>query len=83
MWKPLLLGVVAITTSTPTVTVQGALPNGYVWGCLPGNISAHLPFCDPTLDAWTRAKDLVSRLTLNEKMGLLGREYYSTYTCIV
>ena len=49
-----------------------AFPNGYVWGCLPGNVSAGLPFCNSSLPVAARVYDLVSRLTLKEKLGLLG-----------
>ena len=42
-----------------------ALPNGYNWGCLKGNVSSSLPFCDHTLDIKLRVDDLVSRLTLD------------------
>jgi hypothetical protein len=47
------------------------LPNGHAWGCLPGNISAGFPFCDPTLTVAERVKDLVSRLSLDEKIGFV------------
>lgn len=47
-----------------------ALPNGYVWGCL--NISKTLPFCDHTLPTSVRVDDLVARMTLTEKLGLIG-----------
>ena len=46
-----------------------SLPNGHAWGCLPGNISAGFPFCDPKLPIAERVADLVSRLSLDEKIG--------------
>ena len=52
-----------------------ALPNGYAWGCL--NISSSLPFCDHTLPISQRVDDLVSRLTLNEQVGLLGPDRFT------
>ena len=45
-------------------------PSGYFEGCL--TVSKSLPFCDASLPTPARVKDLVSRLTLEEKMGLLG-----------
>eukprot|EP01047_Picozoa_sp_COSAG01_P051479 COSAG01_NODE_5318_length_4337_cov_11.889571_2_plen_208_part_00 len=49
-----------------------AYPNSYFWGCLPGNVSAHLPFCDASRPVGERVRDLVGRLSLDEKLGLLG-----------
>jgi hypothetical protein len=48
-----------------------SLPNGQVWGCLPGNVSSHLPFCDVTLPINQRISDLVDRLTVDEMVALL------------
>lgn len=53
-----------------------ALPNGYAWGCL--NISKSLPFCDHALPMEVRTQDLVSRLTLREKISLLGADTKNT-----
>ena len=50
------------------------MPNGHAWGCLPGNVSAHLPFCDHTLAVEERIDDLLKRLTLEEKIGLLSAD---------
>lgn len=50
------------------------LPNGHAWGCLRGNISASLPFCDDALSIADRVKDLVSRLTLEEKIGVMSAD---------
>ena len=47
-------------------------PNAYFWGCLPGNVSATLPFCNHALSTPARVADLVGRLSLEEKLGLLG-----------
>ena len=49
-----------------------ALPNGHVWGCQHGNISSKLPFCDATQPIETRLDDLISRLTLDEKINLMS-----------
>ncbi len=51
-------------------------PNGYAWGCY--NISANLPFCNPNLSFDDRINDLISRLNLTEKLGLLGPNTVST-----
>jgi hypothetical protein len=51
-----------------TVTAKQVLPNGHAWGCLPGNISSSLPFCDTNLSISDRVADLVGRLTLDEKV---------------
>lgn len=48
------------------------LPNGYAWGCL--NISSALPFCNPSLTVEERLTDLVSRMTEEEKLGVLGAD---------
>jgi xylan 1,4-beta-xylosidase len=53
-----------------------ALPNGYAWGCL--NISKALPFCDPKLPVQARVSDLLSRLTLEEKLLLMGPDTVDT-----
>lgn len=52
------------------VAVATALPNGYAWGCL--NISKDFPFCDHTLPISVRVDDLVDRMTLREKLGLIS-----------
>jgi len=53
-------------------------PSGYFYGCLPGNVSHALPFCDPSLAVAQRVADLVSRLSLEEKLGLLGPDTTDT-----
>ena len=55
-----------------------ALPNGFVFGCSKGNISAMLPFCDVSLPISARVADLASRLTLDEMLGLLGSDTVNT-----
>eukprot|EP01043_Picozoa_sp_COSAG02_P093166 COSAG02_NODE_29707_length_564_cov_1.475269_1_plen_73_part_01 len=62
----LLLGLPLLTLADP----GSMLPNGHVWGCLPGNISANHKFCDHTLPTAERLADLVSQLSLEEKIGL-------------
>ena len=64
---PLLLGLVPLALADPGST----LPNGHVWGCLPNNVSAHHKFCDHTLPTAERLADLVSQLSLEEKIGLM------------
>lgn len=59
-----------VITILALVSGAHALPNGYAWGCL--NISKSLPFCDTTLSTQARVEDFVSRLSLTEKLGLLG-----------
>ena len=49
-------------------------PNGHVWGCLPNNVSSTFPFCDDTLPISERLLDLVNRLTLEEKIGLMSAD---------
>ena len=73
--------VVAIATvaatETQTVTAEpsmAAYPNGHAYGCLPGNVSAKLPFCNASLTVSERLEDLVGRLTLDEKIGLLAAD---------
>jgi beta-glucosidase-like glycosyl hydrolase len=53
-----------------------AYPNGYVWGCL--NISASYPFCNWSLPIEKRIEDLISRLTLTEKLNLMGANTVTT-----
>ena len=48
------------------------LPNGHVWGCLPNNVSSSFPFCNSSLPLSERITDLINRLTLEEKAGLLS-----------
>ena len=60
-----LLALIALTT---------AVPNGHATGCLPGNVSHSLPFCDPSLSVKARIKDLVARLTVDEKIGLMSAD---------
>eukprot|EP01060_Flectonema_neradi_P032709 TRINITY_DN5258_c0_g1_i1.p1 TRINITY_DN5258_c0_g1~~TRINITY_DN5258_c0_g1_i1.p1 ORF type:complete len:767 (+),score=168.60 TRINITY_DN5258_c0_g1_i1:40-2301(+) len=47
-----------------------ALPNGYAWGCL--NITKDMPFCNPKLPIDERVKDLVTRMTTDEKIGIMS-----------
>lgn len=51
-----------------------SIPNGYNWGCLPGNVSASLPFCNYNLSINERIDDLISRLTLDEKLSFMGAD---------
>ena len=64
---PLAICYAASAAADPGST----LPNGHAWGCLPGNISAHLPFCDASKTIPVRLADLVGRLSLEEKIGLM------------
>eukprot|EP00911_Craspedida_sp_UC1_P000898 UC1_evm1s685 len=50
------------------------LPNGHVWGCLPGNVSSHRKFCNTSLPIEARLDDLVAALTLDEKIGLMSAD---------
>ena len=59
--------LLAAATAAPNAT---GLPNGYLHGCL--NQSKGLPFCNPSLPIADRVKDLVGRMTLDEKLALLG-----------
>lgn len=61
---------------SPLPTHTHAYPNGYVWGCT--NISATLPFCNTSLPLTTRLSDLITRLTLTEKLNLLGANTITT-----
>lgn len=51
-------------------TPEQPYPSGYFEGCL--TVAKEMPFCDASLPIPARVKDLISRLTLDEKMGLLG-----------
>ena len=53
-------------------TVAPVAPDIKIHGCMPDNVT-HLPFCDTTLDAAARARDLRARLTLEEKLCLMDR----------
>ena len=53
------------------------LPNGHAWGCQPGNISAHHPFCDTKLSYEKRIENLVSLLSLEEKIGLMSADSHT------
>eukprot|EP01052_Picozoa_sp_SAG31_P048668 SAG31_NODE_10291_length_1159_cov_1.276415_2_plen_108_part_01 len=46
-------------------------------GCLPGNVSASLPFCDRALSTEKRLDDLVGRLSLQEKIGLMSADSHT------
>ena len=64
--KPLLSCAVLLLFLRPCA----AVPNGYA--CQPNQVrSIGLPFCNVTLPRTTRVKDLVGRLTLQEKLSLL------------
>lgn len=67
------LAALAVVSRSATTE---ALPNGYVWGCL--NISSSFPFCDQSLPWEVRTDDLVRRLTLREKVMLLGADTVNT-----
>ncbi|KAK3119898.1 hypothetical protein QOZ80_9AG0677400 [Eleusine coracana subsp. coracana] len=54
-----------------TTVVAGDTPP---FSCGPGSPSSGLPFCDRSLPASRRAADLVSRLTVSEKVAQLGDE---------
>ena len=75
---PLVIAIAAVAaTETQTVTAEpsmAAYPNGHAYGCLPGNVSAKLPFCNASLTVSERLEDLVGRLTLDEKIGLLAAD---------
>ena len=51
-----------------------AIPNGHVIGCLKGNVSHTFAFCDHTLSIEARINDLVGRLTIDEKIGLMSAD---------
>ena len=57
-----------------TVAAATSLPNGHAWGCEPNNVSAHLPFCNAKLSTDARLTDLISRLTIDEKIGLMSAD---------
>eukprot|EP00697_Spironema_sp_BW2_P017465 gnl/Spiro4/9155_TR4822_c0_g1_i1.p1 gnl/Spiro4/9155_TR4822_c0_g1~~gnl/Spiro4/9155_TR4822_c0_g1_i1.p1 ORF type:complete len:824 (-),score=178.02 gnl/Spiro4/9155_TR4822_c0_g1_i1:109-2538(-) len=80
------LFVVALAVSTAFAGVRrGAdvpsdsqTPNYYVWGCLPGNISSGFRFCDSNLTIGERVSDLIQRMTLLEKLAILGPDSVHT-----
>eukprot|EP01046_Picozoa_sp_COSAG06_P013658 COSAG06_NODE_831_length_12041_cov_5.766789_2_plen_773_part_00 len=47
-------------------------PAEHVWGCLPGNVSAHMDFCDHRLPLDQRVGSLLGSLNLDEKVKLLN-----------
>lgn len=49
-------------------------------GCLDRSVRS-LPFCDPTLSIEARVADLVSRMTLSEKIGLTGADLTKDNAC--
>lgn len=59
----------------PRVAMEAATPGPQAgdasWPCQDASV-AGLPFCDPSLSPEERARDLVSRLTLEEKIPELG-----------
>lgn len=59
-------------------SVTSALSAEHVWGCLPGNVSHHMKFCNRSVPIEERVADLLANLTLKEKAGLLGA---GTTTC--
>jgi beta-D-xylosidase 4 len=69
---PIMMKTMMATTLV--LHASASLPNGHAWGCLPNNVSAHLPFCDSKLSTDERLTDLISRLTLEEKIGLLSAD---------
>ena len=56
----------------------GGVPTSH--GCLARDVRG-LPFCDPTLSTADRVADLVSRLTLAEKIGLTGADLSKDGSC--
>ena len=74
LFLPLLPFLSALMASR----TAAALPNGYAYGCLPGNVSSGLPFCDASLPLFSRVQDLVTRLSLKEKILLLGGDGVNT-----
>jgi beta-D-xylosidase 4 len=52
-----------------------AYPNFWVYGCSAGNGAYGLPFCDSSLSISSRVADLIGRLSLDEKMGLMGTDH--------
>ncbi len=48
----------------------------WVWGCY--NVSSSFPFCDASLSTHARVADLISHMSLSEKMYFLGAD--TTYT---
>ncbi len=70
-----MLRLLLLTTTLSLCAVAAtALPNGYVWGCLPNNVSASLPFCDNSLPVANRVTDLLSRLSVDEMLGMIGAD---------
>ena len=49
-----------------------SIPNGHAWGCM--NISKDLPFCDENLSVESRLDDLIGRLSVEEKIGLMSAD---------
>ena len=59
-----VLIVHCVRATTPALPAEHA--------CLPGGPGTHLPFCNGTLSVGDRVADLIGRLNLNEKAGLMG-----------
>ena len=68
----LLVALALLMLVSSRVATAYALSPEHVWGCLPGNISHHMKFCDRSLSIAARVADLLANLTLKEKAGLLG-----------
>ena len=56
----------------PTPLAGQTLPRPAEHACLAGGPGSHLPFCDAGLPTPDRVKDLLGRLNMSEKAGLMG-----------
>jgi len=66
-------GRMANNHTTAGVIPGKAGPPPFAHACI-GNASAGMPFCNMTLGVEARLDDLIGRLTLDEKLGLLGAQ---------
>ena len=58
------------TQAVEARTEGGRTPNGHA--CVPGHNASSLPFCDHTLPIAARVKDLLGRLSVEEKAHLIA-----------
>ena len=69
-WAIILLAGLCWVSGSPQLPVEG-LASAVPFACVAANVSS-LPFCNRSLTTAARVADLVARLTLPEKLGLLS-----------
>ena len=67
---PILPDAINMLANVVLLGVVSVLPNGHVTGCMEG--SKGLPFCNASLSVGDRVKDLVARMTTDEKVSMMA-----------